>query len=295
MVNYEDLILKSIVSEYPQEFIDFFLNISCKFLRFAPTEMVETSSQNRFADTVLEMENGIYINLEFMSTSIVYDDMARFLQYSAHIYRKSKSLVETYIISSANVKYGKIKHQFSLNDYFNPHIIYLKDFDYEEIINNIKYKLKINNQLNAMDIVKFLLTPLMVKRNELEELIEEIMDIFVKMNMDNVGINPNDWWNIYDVLCGFSDKFIVDLNKKRNVKEKFSMISDKVIKMRQESYNSGVNEGMEKGIEKGMEKGMDVLTSKLKFAKELLSKGCSRKDVLDKTGLSEKHLDLLKK
>ena len=117
-------------------------------LIFNPTELIELDPTVYKSDMIMELDNIIVIT-EFQSTVVKKFDEKRYRLYTAIVdYAKQNNKPILLIVFSTAEK-TKIK-QYKLNKdcVFTIPIISLKDFDGDEIINNIENKIK-NNTIFA--------------------------------------------------------------------------------------------------------------------------------------------------
>ena len=140
-------------------------------LTFNPTELIELDPAIYKSDMIMELDS-IIVMTEFQSTVVKKFDEKRYRLYTAIVdYAKQNNKPILLIVFSTAEK-TKIK-QYKLNKdcVFTIPIISLKDFDGDEIINNIENKIKIakivpfydfsganeinNNPKNYMDLIHF--------------------------------------------------------------------------------------------------------------------------------------------
>lgn len=116
-------------------------------LTFNPTELIELDPAVYKSDMIMELDSIIVIT-EFQSTVVKKFDEKRYRLYTAIVdYAKQNNKPILLIVFSTAEK-TKIK-QYKLNKdcVFTIPIISLKDFDGDEIINNIENKIKNNTKI----------------------------------------------------------------------------------------------------------------------------------------------------
>lgn len=130
-----------------------------KNLTFNPTELIELDPAIYKSDMIMELDS-IIVMTEFQSTVVKKFDEKRYRLYTAIVdYAKQNNKPILLIVFSTAEK-TKIK-QYKLNKdcVFTIPIISLKDFDGDEIINNIEKKIKNKNIYIAL-VLTFILTGL---------------------------------------------------------------------------------------------------------------------------------------
>ena len=130
-------------------------------LTFNPTELIELDPAVYKSDMIMELDNIIVIT-EFQSTVVKKFDEKRYRPYTAIVdYAKQNNKPILLIVFSTAEK-TKIK-QYKLNKdcVFTIPIISLKDFDGDEIINNIENKIKNNTKITRRELIYLSLAPFM--------------------------------------------------------------------------------------------------------------------------------------
>lgn len=117
---------------------------------------------------------GFYIIFEFHSTPLDESKLLRNFQYLANFRARVDAPVTLHIISIEKVKKSKRKVKITPEWDFEPEFIFLIDFDGEEILNTIKYK--IEHELSLTDIDAYLLAVLPFTQHEMStvELVEHL-------------------------------------------------------------------------------------------------------------------------
>jgi hypothetical protein len=130
-------------------------------LTFNPTELIELDPAVYKSDMIMELDSIIVIT-EFQSTVVKKFDEKRYRPYTAIVdYAKQNNKPILLIVFSTAEK-TKIK-QYKLNKdcVFTIPIISLKDFDGDEIINNIENKIKNNTKITRRELIYLSLAPFM--------------------------------------------------------------------------------------------------------------------------------------
>ena len=253
-------------------------------LIFNPTELIELDPTVYKSDMIMELDNIIVIT-EFQSTVVKKFDDKRYRLYTAIVdYAKQNNKPILLIVFSTAEK-TKIK-QYKLNKdcVFTIPIISLKDFDGDEIINNIENKIKNNTKITRRELIYLSLAPFMSSRNPLDEQIEKTVQTLNKVR-NSIGSTKNFAFGIEFLIV---DKFINETSRRKRLR---NILRDNMRLMEeygQERYDEGYEKGIKKWIEKGIEKGHaeGANNEKWKIAKSLLTRNISPEDIAISTKLS---------
>ncbi|MGL5153263.1 MAG: DUF4351 domain-containing protein [Clostridium sp.] len=238
-------------------------------------EIKEIQIERLSVDFIYEVDEKKLIHFEFQSTN-KNSDIYRFLLYDVHLVSEYKKPIETYVIYTNSIK--NVMNELTLGSIqykFNP--IYMGNFNADEIILEIKNKLKNGENLLLSDIVRLEFTPLMCSRKKQDVIIEEALNVTTEIT-DNVRKEQ-----CQTILVALALKFGVEINNELGRKIRMSPLGQKI-------FNEGIEEGIEKGIEKGIGKGKAILLVNL-----LNKKFNNISDDLEKKvkALSESQLDLI--
>ena len=227
-------------------------------LTFNPTELIELDPAVYKSDMIMELDNIIVIT-EFQSTVVKKFDEKRYRLYTAIVdYAKQNNKPILLIVFSTAEK-TKIK-QYKLNKdcVFTIPIISLKDFDGDEIINNIENKIKNNTKITRRELIYLSLAPFMSSRKTLDEQIEKTVQ-----TLDKIRNSAKSAKNF-----AFGIEFL---------------IVDKFIRY-DEGYEKGIKKGVKKGIKKGYAEGAN--NEKWKIARSLLARNVPPEDIAVSTKLT---------
>ena len=210
-------------------------------LTFNPTELIELDPAVYKSDMIMELDNIIVIT-EFQSTVVKKFDEKRYRLYTAIVdYAKQNNKPILLIVFSTAEK-TKIK-QYKLNKdcVFTIPIISLKDFDGDEIINNIENKIKNNQKITRHEMLNLALAPFMSSKKPLDKQIEKTVK-----TLDEVRKSmkcSSDF--VFGIELLIVEKFI---KNERQHKKLTNILRDtmKIIdEWRQEDYENGKKEGKE--------------------------------------------------
>lgn len=232
----EDAVFKKAMEIFKDGASEFF-DLDLKIIAPAETEIKSIDIKTNAMDYLFYTSNGEYLHFEFQTTK-KKDDISRFLYYDASLYFKSKMNINTIVVYSSEItdavtslNCGSIKYDIKS--------FYMKNFNGEEKLQTIEYKVNNNIELTQQDIITLSFIPLMSSKKTKSEITLESIDIAQNIQ------NNNDKNNCLMLLYALFDKFGDDVSKKR-FKEVVSMTE--VGRM---IYEEGVEKGIEKGIEKG--------------------------------------------
>ena len=139
-----------------------------KVVRFYPTELIIPTFRHRFMDGVLELDDGVLINIEFQTGDLTEKFLLRCAQYAVNLRVISRKFVETSIISTGNRNKSKLIAFISKFFIFKPKIFFYSEYDGLEILNNIKDKIENKKKLTLLDHYYLVFIPFMGNVNQVE-------------------------------------------------------------------------------------------------------------------------------
>lgn len=145
-------------------------------------------------------------------------------------------------------------------------IISLKDFDGDEIINNIENKIKNNTKITRRELIYLSLAPFMSSRKPLDEQIEKTVQTLDKIR-NSAKSAKNFAFGIEFLIV---DKFIKETSRRKRLR---NILRDNMRLMEeygQERYDEGYEKGIKKGVKKGYAEGAN--NEKWKIVRSLLAR-----------------------
>ena len=139
-----------------------------KVVRFYPTELIIPTFRHRFMDGVLELDDGVLMNVEFQTGNLTEMFLLRCAQYAINLRIVSRRLVETNIISTGLRKDSKLTAIISKFFPFKPKIFFYSEYDGLEKLNNIKDKIENKEGLTLLDHYYLVFIPFMGNVNQVE-------------------------------------------------------------------------------------------------------------------------------
>ena len=139
-----------------------------KVVRFYPTELIIPTFRHRFMDGVLELDDGVLVNIEFQTGDLTEKFLLRCAQYAVNLRVISRKFVETSIISTGNRNKSKLIAFISKFFLFKPKIFFYSEYDGLEILNNIKDKIENKEKLTLLDHYYLVFIPFMGNVNQVE-------------------------------------------------------------------------------------------------------------------------------
>lgn len=159
-------------------------------------------------------------------------------------------------------------------------IISLKDFDGDEIINNIENKIKNNTKITRRELIYLSLAPFMNSIKTLDEQIEKTVQTLDKIR-NSAKSAKNFAFGIEFLIV---DKFIKETSRRKRLR---NILRDNMRLMEeygQERYDEGYEKGIKKGIKKGYAEGAN--NEKWKIARSLLARNVPPEDIAVSTKLT---------
>lgn len=159
-------------------------------------------------------------------------------------------------------------------------IISLKDFDGDEIINNIENKIKNNTKITRRELIYLSLAPFMSSIKTLDEQIEKTVQ-----TLDKIRNSAKSAKNFaFEIEFLIVDKFIKETSRRKRLR---NILSDNMRLMEeygQERYDEGYEKGIKKGVKKGYAEGAN--NEKWKIARSLLARNVPPEDIAVSTKLT---------
>nr|WP_294999344.1 hypothetical protein [uncultured Methanobrevibacter sp.] len=128
---------------------------------FHPTELIIPTFRRKFMDAVLELDDGVLLNIEFLTGNLVEKFLLRCAQYAINLRVISGRYVETKILSTGSRSQSKSIAFISRIFHFRPEIYFYSEFDGLEKLINIKNKISNQEKLTLMDRYNLVFIPLM--------------------------------------------------------------------------------------------------------------------------------------
>ena len=164
-------------------------------------------------DIILELDDEILI-IEFQSTKVGKRHHRRFHVYVAitdyNVENHDKD-VNLCVFTTAEESKLITYHVNQYND-FKYDVISLSDYDSEEIINNINYKIEHNEEITGKELVLFSLVPIIEKEGEIEDYIFEVINTLIGLK----DLAPSIQALIFGIEWLIVDKFVENENT-RNI------------------------------------------------------------------------------
>ena len=255
--------------------IEYFgINTTSKIKDMLDAELPLLTVDIKVADFLFSMEDESLLHYEFQST-FQSEDLVRFSDYDALIYKKYKKKVQTVIIYSADVtKIDEILDMGSL--VYTPMSIMLCKYDGNKIYEKLENKVRLGQELADRDMMDLLLLPLMKYNMPKKELALKSIEL-AKMIKDDVK---------RDTCITSSFAFSLKYFTKEEIKEILEGL-----RMVNAILGTGIDtliEVITEDIEQSVEK------NKMEIAIKLLKKGMSVDDVADTTELDIGTVEALK-
>lgn len=167
-------------------------------------------------------------------------------------------------------------------------IISLKDFDGDEIINNIENKIKNNTKITRRELIYLSLAPFMSSIKTLDEQIEKTVQ-----TLDKIRNSAKSAKNFaFEIEFLIVDKFIKETSRRKRLR---NILSDNMRLMEeygQERYDEGYEKGIKKGVKKGYAEGAN--NEKWKIARSLLARNVPPEDIAVSTKLTMDEIKYMK-
>jgi len=237
----EDAVFKKAMEVFKEGAAEFF-DLDVKIIASAETEIKNIDIKTNVMDYLFYTDSGDYLHFEFQTTD-KREDISRFLYYDASLYLKKKKKIKTIVVYSSDIK-DTITYLDCGTIKYTVEAFYMKSFDGDKRLANIKKKVDNNIELTEQDIMSLSFIPLMSSEKSKSEITLESIEIANNIKLDS---EKN---KCLTLLYALFDKF-GDIASKKRFKEVVSMTD--VGKM---IYDEGMEDGIVKGLQKGIQKGI---------------------------------------
>lgn len=155
----EDAAMKTVMQFFAEELLPCF-GIEGKAIRIAPTELIHLEVKKLFEDFNLEMEDGSWVHFEFQSTNEGVKGLKRFRAYEALASYQYNVSITTYVLFSGNIQNPMTQFTDGINTYRIQPII-MRHRNVDQLIRNIRRKIKSGAPAKKEDVISLILGPLM--------------------------------------------------------------------------------------------------------------------------------------
>lgn len=208
----EDMIFKNVNDEDARILLDI-MGKKSKKVKIMTKELRQLDPTTFVPDIILELDDEILI-IELQSTKVKRKHHKRFHIYVAladYNFDEMRKEVNLCVFTTAEVS-KKISHYVNKDNDFKYEIINLADYDSDEIINTITYKIENNIEITGKEIVLFALVPIIEKSGSVEDYIEYIVDTL----LDLKDLTPSIKALVLGIEWLIVDKFVTD-EQTRNI------------------------------------------------------------------------------
>lgn len=289
----EDRLLKELAYFFGQHFFDYlemlekennenYKEMSCKKIKdIYSTELITSKYTSQLMDFVYKMMDGSFVHYEYFSSNLTIDDVIRTGINDMNLYKKTKKLVNTIIISTGDPNKSVTNIKFSdENIYLPKKIKFLKNYEGDERLKNVEIKIKDNNELIPFDILDLIMIPFFKMSKEPEEVLKEICKLVNEIT--NLSDEHSDilFWGLWLT----SEIFIEDEDEREKVRT-MTLINGSSIN---EILHKKEYELTYKVKEEGREE------RNIEIAGNMLNKGYALNEISEITGLNINSIKQLK-
>ncbi len=190
---------------------------------------------------ILELDDENLI-LEFQSTDVGDDFSRRGHSYVAITDQNKKNKKEVNLVVLSTVEDSKIvEYKVNKLNVFRYEVFGLNNLDSEEIINNVKKKIKDNKLPNGREIILLSLVPLSKKGENIVEYIYRVVNIIIKLK--NLTISQKDL--AFGIMWLTTDKFVEDSLERNIICDLLGDRMSLIHEYGENKYNDGKDDGIE--------------------------------------------------
>ncbi|MFD1066474.1 transcriptional regulator [Oceanobacillus locisalsi] len=251
--------------------------------RLLPNEFPEVTANEKRSDTVFQLEDDSVLMLEYESDNNYVENHLKYIRYvhriSQRYFQKEKQVRRIRIVVVYTSEVTSTKNELSIGDLkINSNPVLLYQFNGDETLENIKNKIRNEQQLTQDDLFKLSILPLMKSERNRDDVIHDSIETAKEIEDDNQQVQA-----IAGILTS-TDKFI-DEEYAKQVKEWLRMT--KVGRAFEEEKKEAVERAVEKAQQNAQQK------ERIKIAKDLLDV-LSPELIAKKTGLEVEEIKKLK-
>lgn len=213
-IQYEDVIMKSIMELFKGDAIKFF-GIDKQIISAARTELLEIQTQKNINDWVWLAEDNTYIHFEFQS---YYDkkDLVRFMRSDALLYTKEMKPIRTIVVYSAGIK-DTITTIDAGSIQYRVEAFYMSNLDGDKTYEELKTKIESGIPLTKQDLMCIVFLPMMKNSVDKSTRIEHSALLASKISASD------EQAQVVSMLWLLAEKFVKDLSELRRLKGLMNM------------------------------------------------------------------------
>ncbi|WP_462315280.1 hypothetical protein [Methanobrevibacter sp.] len=249
----EDMLFKN-VSDEDASILLGFLGKKSKKVNVWTKELRHVDPKFFKPDLILDLDDENLI-LEFQSTEVDDDFSRRGHSYVAITDQNKKNDKEVNLAVLSTAEDSKIvEYRVNKLNTFKYEIFSLGDLDSDEIINNVKNKLKHNQIPDAKEIILLSLVPLSKKGKNISEYIYKVFKILIKLK--DMTISQKDL--AFGIVWLTTDKFVEDPLERNIICDLLGDRMSLIHEYGENKYNDGKDDGIEQIIENLLKSGEDA-------------------------------------
>ena len=240
----EDMLFKNVSDEDASILLEI-LGKKSKRTKVWTKELRHIDPTNYKPDLILDLDDENLI-VEFQSTEVGNDFSRRAHSYVALTDQHKKNDKEVNLSVLSTAEDSKIvEYKYNRLNVFKYEVHGLNNLDSEEIINNVKTKLKYNEPLDGRDIILLSLVPLSKKGKNIVEYIYRVIKIL--FNLKNLTSSQKDL--SFGIMWLTTDKFVVDSLERNIICDLLGGRMSLIHEYGENKYQDGKDDGIEQGIE----------------------------------------------
>ena len=240
----EDMLFKNVSDEDASILLEI-LGKKSKRTKVWTKELRHIDPTNYKPDLILDLDEENLI-VEFQSTEVGNDFSRRAHSYVALTDQHKKNDKEVNLSVLSTAEDSKIvEYRYNRLNVFKYEVHGLNNLDGEEIINNVKTKLKYNEPLDGRDIILLSLVPLSKKGKNIVEYIYRVIKIL--FNLKNLTSSQKDL--SFGIMWLTTDKFVVDSLERNIICDLLGGRMSLIHEYGENKYQNGKDDGIEQGIE----------------------------------------------
>jgi hypothetical protein len=207
-------------------------------------------------DNVSIMANGDLVNVEHHSSMSDYL-FRRDFQYLTSLALATGRCIHPFIFNTGKIPKKTVKFA-SPTSFYNPVWVNTQEIEESVTLNNIKYKIHNNDEINVFDVLDMVWVPKYRSDSEIEDIIVELVDIYNQIIVDE---EIGDFLRTSLIL--WAGKFVSKEENKKKVIEGLDMSAQEVVDLSKDIVNARIEGMLYRAEEAGIKKGKKELRSEI--------------------------------
>ena len=148
-----------------------------KLKKYLKQKLQHLPEKTYYMDFLCELEDGTLCNIEFQYTSTTLEKLKIIFRYNMATEVEKDEVTDTIILHFRTSRSGHGKTTIGKSKSFHPTNIFLGDYDFEDILNDIKAKVHKNEKFSSFDEINLLIMGLIPKYKNKTAIFKQVCEI----------------------------------------------------------------------------------------------------------------------